>query len=193
MLIYEEGKRASNAKGKWVKEASQSAWFQITHDLDSVSGCGGDVPGALLTAGVLVRPVWAAQGPAGAVDLMLTLSWTRTSKNTRKHTHKEEVKIMAAQEKVKGNGKGTGRGETREPNEREKISKKHILMTSSVWISHGSTHACFKQTLLHWAYCTVQGWRPRKKSLLVVEIIHYMQYLKVKLMLMFLMWPNLGI
>lgn len=95
---------------------------------------GCDVPGALLAAGVLVWPVGAAQGPAGAVDLMLTLGWTHkhTEKNTHVSTHREEVKIMAAQEKVRGNGKGSGRRETREPKEKEKISKKHILMTSSV-------------------------------------------------------------
>lgn len=85
-----------------------------TYNLDSVPWCGCDVPGALLTAGILVWPVRAAQGPSGAVDLMLTLSWTH--RETRKHTHGEEVKIVSAQEKVRGNGKETGRRETREPN-----------------------------------------------------------------------------
>lgn len=46
-----------------------------THDFNAVAGGGGDVPGALLPAGVLVRPVGAAEGSAGAVDLVLTLSW----------------------------------------------------------------------------------------------------------------------
>lgn len=83
---------------------------------------GCDVPGALLTAGILVWPVGAAQGPTGAVDLMFTLSWTHTHAyphtQTRKHTHREEVKIIAAQEKVRGNGKRTGRRETREAKEK---------------------------------------------------------------------------
>lgn len=87
-----------------------------TYDLDSVARRGCDVPGALLTAGILVRPVGAAQGPTGVVDLMLTLSWTHTQRETHRHTHEEEVKIVAAQEKVRGNGKRTGRREMREPN-----------------------------------------------------------------------------
>lgn len=85
---------------------TRSAWLGLlTYDLDSVSRRGSDVPGALLPAGVLVGPVGAAQGPAGAVDLMLALSWTHTE--TREHTRRKEVKIVAAQEKVRGNRKGT--------------------------------------------------------------------------------------
>lgn len=45
-----------------------------TDDFDAVAGGGGDVPGAFLPAGVLVRPVGAAEGSAGTVDLVLTLS-----------------------------------------------------------------------------------------------------------------------
>lgn len=84
---------------------------------------GRDVPGALLTAGILVWPVGAAQGPAGAVDLVLALSWTHTE--TRKHTQRQEVKITAAQENVRGNGKGTGRRETREAKERRDFKETH--------------------------------------------------------------------
>lgn len=88
-----------------------------TYDLNAVTRRGSDVPGALFTAGILVGPVRAAQGPTGAVDLMLTLSWThaRTQKHTSTHM-KRKLKIVAAQEKVKGNGKRTGRREMREPN-----------------------------------------------------------------------------
>lgn len=92
-----------------------------TYNLDSVSRCGCDVPGALFPAGVLVWPVWAAQGPTGTVDLMLTLGWTHT--HTQEHTQRGSLKIMAAQEKVRGNGKGTGRRETQELNERRRFQR----------------------------------------------------------------------
>ena len=58
-----------------------------TYNFDSVPWCGSDVPGALLTAGILVWPVRAVQGPAGAVDLVLTLSWTHGHTETHTHTH----------------------------------------------------------------------------------------------------------
>lgn len=62
-----------------------------TYNFDSVSRCGCDVPGALFPAGVLVWPVWAAQGPTGTVDLMLTLGWrhTHTHKHARAHTERK--------------------------------------------------------------------------------------------------------
>lgn len=88
-----------------------------TYNLDSVSRHGCDVPGALLAAGILVWPVGAAQGPTGAVYLVLTLSWIHTE--THKHTHRRKLKIVAAQEKVKGNGKGTGRKERNKRTKRE--------------------------------------------------------------------------
>lgn len=77
MHCSEGGKKATTAKVKGLRrllKPSKSRRFQHTYDLDSVSWRGCDVPGALLTAGILVRPVRAAQGPTGAVDLMLTLS-----------------------------------------------------------------------------------------------------------------------
>lgn len=60
-----------------------------THDFDSVSRRGRDVPGALLTAGVLVRPVGAAQGAAGTVDLVLALSCTGTRTHAHGHTQRK--------------------------------------------------------------------------------------------------------
>lgn len=77
-----------------------------TYYLDSVSWRGSDVPGALLTAGILIRPVRAAQGPTGAVDLMLALSWIHTGRNTRANTHRKEVNhgcTGKGQRKWKGN------------------------------------------------------------------------------------------
>lgn len=94
-----------------------------TYNFDSVSRCGCDVPGALFPAGVLVWPVWAAQGPTGTVDLMLTLGWRHTHTQTQEHTQRGSLKIMAAQEKVRGNGKGTGRRETQELNERRRFQR----------------------------------------------------------------------
>lgn len=92
-----------------TSEGSRFTW-SLTYNFNPVSRHGSDVPGALLPAGILVRPVGAAQGPAGAVDLMHTFSW-----NTKAHTQRKEVKTVAVQEKVRGNGKETGRKETREP------------------------------------------------------------------------------
>lgn len=60
-----------------------------TYNFDSVSRCGCDVPGALFPAGVLVWPVWAAQGPTGTVDLVLTLGWRHTHKHARAHTERK--------------------------------------------------------------------------------------------------------
>lgn len=57
-----------------------------TYNLDSVSRRGCDVPGALLTAGILVWPVRAAQRATGAVDLVFTLSWMHTHRNKQAHT-----------------------------------------------------------------------------------------------------------
>lgn len=82
-----KGRRSIMLKG--LKSERDIDWFQHTYYLDSVSRCGCDVPGTLLTAGILVWPVRAAQGPTGAVDLMLTLSWTHTHAypHTRERTH----------------------------------------------------------------------------------------------------------
>lgn len=52
-----------------------------THDFDPVSGGGSDVPGALFPAGVLVRPVGAAESSAGTVDLVFTFSWSEREEN----------------------------------------------------------------------------------------------------------------
>lgn len=102
-----------------------------THDLDSVSRRGRDVPGALFTAGVLVRPVGAAQGPAGTVDLVLALSCTGTCKHAHGHTQRK-LKMVAAQEKGREEteNRGTGRRETRGAGDREKTSRRHLLMMS---------------------------------------------------------------
>lgn len=46
-----------------------------THNFDSVAWSGSDVPGTLLPAWVLIRPVGATYSAGGAVDLVLTLRY----------------------------------------------------------------------------------------------------------------------
>lgn len=69
---------------------------------------------------------------------------------THTHTHREEVKIIAAQEKGQEEmEKRTGRSETREAEDREKTSMKHILVMSSLWIFFLTwTHARSKKSPL---------------------------------------------
>lgn len=65
-----------------------------THDFNAVTRGGGDVPGALLPAGVLVRPVGAAEGSAGAVDLVLTLSWREREEKRTKNIKNQACKAI---------------------------------------------------------------------------------------------------
>lgn len=77
---------------------------------------------------------------------------THTHTNTQEHTQRGSLKIMAAQEKVRGNGKGTGRRETQELNERRRFQR-----STSWWQVQSEFHlklaASFAQTL-QWDLCT---------------------------------------
>lgn len=49
----------------------------VTHYFNSVARCRRDVPGALFSAGVLVRPVWTAHCSFRTTQLVLTTSLRR--------------------------------------------------------------------------------------------------------------------
>lgn len=139
-----------------------------TYYLDSVSWRGSDVPGALLTAGIFVRPVRAAQSPAGAVDLMLTLSCTHTHTNTRAHTRRKEVKIVAVQEKVKGNGKGTKEERKDFKGEHPGHKFREKLARSQAHISLPATYKTTAQNIVYLQFKT-KIWIKNKNNHLAVS------------------------
>lgn len=47
----------------------------LTYQLDPVAGSAGDSPGALLLAGVFVRPVGAGDGTTGGCHLVVTAGY----------------------------------------------------------------------------------------------------------------------
>lgn len=56
----------------WGSRVPVQAGVWAAHQLDPVPGGARDSPGALLLAGVLVRPVGAGDGAAGGCHLVVT-------------------------------------------------------------------------------------------------------------------------